>query len=243
MNKDIKIYARLDDLYDHRKGLMCKLLTDPTMETVDRLKVADELWEKHFAKAYLGRKMDNYDFPKLGITKEKYAEAYQNRSINDFVFYEQSGLLKHLISLVMSIELDYEQIANIRSITLTINLFPYQLSNSDQQVLKDSIIAMFKGRYAVNLIYADDLKAMPDYFRSFHYVFIYDFLLRDYEKFGEALVSNPIPDTVFLVPEIRAELVEYISGDPKQVLEAFACTVASHLSLRPVPVFVYDYLT
>lgn len=236
------VYLTLDSLFDYRQGLICKLITDASEPLENRLVTAANLWVKHLEKRYDGRRMDDYTFPALNLTNEKFQEAYENRSLDDFKFYTPSNISKILLQSVMQVETNYDQLTSIRSFNLTINMFPYVLDEELQQILKDSINQRFRGRHEITLIYKDDRKATPSFYRSFDYVFKYDLLLsKDYKSFFDNLKKEPIPDVVFFVPAILFKNEEYITGKPEQVIEAFATTTVNQIALVPIPPVGYDH--
>jgi len=241
MKKDLRVYIPLDSLFDYRQGLVTKLITNEQDDLSKRLVDASNLWAEHFDKRYNDRDIDDYNVPAVGLTNEKFKEAYDNRNINDFAFYMPSNLSRILMSQVMNVEMDYDQIPDIRSFKLIINTFPYDMDAELQEVLLESLNARFGGKHEIEFIHKDDRLATPSFYRSFTHVFKYDILLNDYRPFFDHLNREIIPDVVFFVPSLFLRREEYITGKPEHVIEAHALTIVNQIAIVPVPVTVYDY--
>lgn len=241
MKKELRVYIPLDSLFDYRQGLVTKLITNEQDDLPKRLVDAALLWEEHFDKRYNSRDIDDYNVPAVGLTNEKFKEAYDNRDINDFAFYMPSSLSRVLMSQVMNVEMDYDQIPDISAFKLIINTFPYAMDSELQEILLDSLNKRFGGKHEIDLIYKDDRVATPSFYRSFTHVFKYDILLNDYQPFFKHLNTEIIPDVVFFVPSLFVRREEYITGKPEHVIEAQALTVVNQIAIVPVPKSVYDY--
>lgn len=241
MKKDLKVYIPLDSLFDYRQGLITKLITNEQDDIAKRLVDAASLWDEHFDKRYSERDIDDYDVPDVGLTNEKFKEAYDNRNINDFAFYMPSNLSRVLMSQIMNIEMEYDQIPDIRSFKLTINTFPYEMDDELLEVLRESLNIRFGGKHEIDFIFKDDRLATPSFYRSFTHVFKYDILLNDYKPFFTHLSKEIIPDVIFFVPSLFVRREEFITGKPEHVIEAHALTVVNQIAIVPVPTVVYDY--
>lgn len=240
-NRDISVLIPLDSLFDYRQGLICKLISKEEDDLAQRLVDSALLWDEHIKDAYANRVYDKYDYPALGLTEDKFEQAYAQRSIDDFAFYTPSNLLKVLLKSVLEVETDYDQTRNISSFTWTINTFPYQLDDDYREIIRDSIEQRFGKRYVVKFIHADESLATPSFYSSFNYVFKYDLLLsKNNERFMKHLATEPIPDVVFFVPDLFIKREEFITGKPIDVINAFAYALGNNISIRAVPHAFYD---
>lgn len=241
MNKEIKVYTELDSWFDYRKGLIMGLLADNSLPLEQRLTNAHTKWEQHIKKQYEDRRFDIYHYPSANINADDFKRAYDQRNINSFIYYMPSNLGSLLLKTIMETEYEYEQLTNIKSFSITVNTFPYVLDEEQQKELINSLQGRFKGRHPITLIHKDVTKATPSFYRTFNYVYKYDILLNDYKSFMEALPKEPIPETVFFVPDVLLKPVEHITGKPHTVLEAFGLTIVNIMSIKPIPKSIYDH--
>lgn len=241
MNKEISVYTELDSWFDYRKGLIFKIIADQTLPTQERLEDADNKWTKFAKKMYEERRFEIFRFPGLDVTPENFKEAYDNRSINDFLYYMPSNLGNVLLKTVMETEASYDQLTNIKSFSIIVNTFPYVLTNEQSQELVRSLRARFKGRHEIKLIHKDAHLATPSFYRSFNYVYKYDLFLNDNKAFMDNIKTEPITETVFFVPDVLLKPVENITGKPADVLRAMGLTLAAIFSFEPIPHWSYDH--
>jgi len=243
MIKDINVYVPLDSLFDYKQGLICKLATDETQDLPARLVQAAQLWSTKIQERYRKRNIDDFNYPELGVTHDQFVEAYENRTVEDFVFYTPSNLSSLLAKYILELELEYEQMNDIRSFKVVVNTFPYQLDEDLSNALHDSLTQRFNGNQEVVLMYKDDRTATPSFYRSFTHVFKYDiFLGKAYENFFKYLVTEPIPDVVFFVPDLFKSIEEYITNTPAAVIDGIGLALSNQMGIRAIPHYAYDHL-
>ena len=243
MNRDIGVYATLDSFYDYRRGLIQGIITKNFKGTEDQRKAkGDELWDKFFDKDYKQRRMDLYEKPKLGLTKKSFEQAYKERNNGSFVHYYPSNLFRFMLKHIIESEELAEGPRGIRSITLTINTFPYELDAEMNQELKESVFRRFRGKFEVRTINQDPATKTTSFYAAFQHVFVYNLLLGEEHKWlMESLGSHPIPETKFHVPALLIDDKNEITGSPSDVIFAVSMALATAFTVLPINPNVYDY--
>lgn len=253
MNKTIYAYADLDSIYDPRRAIIQKYLmqdvpypaeTATDAEFLKYTQEGDRRWEAKIEPNYLVRRLDTYEYPSVGLNKEKFFELYKARSVKDWAtgWFYPTNFMNRFLKLVIDSEQLTEVPISINTIQLTINTFPYEFPDDMLESLKAHCHERFGGRVQVKTTFVDTSKLTVLYYKQFAYVFKYDlFLVADYKAFFESVGSPPIPDTTFLIPDILVEENENFEGDIGERIFSLGLGFAHMLRTIPVAHLFYDY--
>lgn len=256
MNKTIEAYADVDSLFDYRRALIQKFITqgmtglsdNPTEEEetafIERRRLeGDKLWDLYVAKNYQERRMDTFQYPFIQFDKFKLKELVKARTIKDWGFgYYPTNFMSKFLKVVIDQEQLTEAPISIKGVVLTINVFPYEFDEALNEALIAHCKTRFSGRVDVKVISADVRDATVNYYKQFHYVFKYDLLLNEEHKpLMESIGNPPIPNTTFIVPDLLVlenEAFEGSIGD-----RIFACSLGTAAVFKVVPIdrSFYDY--
>lgn len=239
---EITCYTNLDSLFDSRRGILTKVALESGNTKFN--------WENNMETIYQRRRYDYFNQPELGITQEKYEARYAARTIDDFAdetqcYFFPSNLIRNMFKLVREVEFGVGQILSVTTFSLTVNLYPYTLSQS----LLDELASTIRGALAFNISLSFvntpyDL-ITPAVLSNYQYVFIYDFLIgKDYkvywENYGKASNSN----TRFFVPDVLVykELPEEMRREePIETISKMNVTQGGKITWVPCPKTIYDY--
>lgn len=253
MNKTIFAYADLDSIYDPRRAIIQKFLMQDVPFPADNAseeefmkytQEGDKRWEAKIEANYIARRMDTFEYPSVGLNKEKFYALYNARSIKDWStgWFYPTCFMSRFLKLVIDAEQLTEVPISISTIQLTINTFPYDFPEDMIQSLKEHCHERFGGRVEVKTTFVDTSKLTVLYYKQFAYVFKYDlFLVPDYKAFFESVGSPPIPDTTFLLPDILVEENEHFEGDIGERIFSVGLGFAHVLRTVPVAHLFYDY--
>lgn len=239
---EITCYTNLDSLFDPRRGILTKVALESGNSKFN--------WDINMKPIYERRRYDYFNQPELGITQEKYEARYATRTIEDFAdetqcYFFPSNLIRNMFKLVREVEFGVGQILSVSTFSLTVNVYPYILSES----LLDELDATIRGALSFNISLSFvntpyDL-ITTSVLNNYQYVFIYDFLIGEnykeyWENYGKANNSN----TRFFVPDIliHKELPEEMRREePIEIISKMNVTQGGKITWVPCPKTIYDY--
>lgn len=202
MNNTLNIYTELNSLFDIRRGILTHLARENGNP--------DFKWEQ-FDPIYQKRNMDYFNRPDIGITPEGYKERYNRRSIEDWAdenecYFYPTNLLSEMFQIVRSIEFGSSSTIMLSDMNLTINCFPFELSDRLKAELIVHLQASIKFKVGIKLVYIDYDNMTAPYLNSFDYVFKYDLLISSKSKpWFESLKDVKKPGTKYIVPDLLAK--------------------------------------
>lgn len=241
MNRVLKVYTEADSLYDYRRGLLQWIMTEGISDDVLRKREGDRLWEVHMAKNYAERRMDTFEFPHLKINAARFKQAYEQRSLTNFMMYYPTLLSRQLVRKVIEVEQLTDLPINISGITLYVNIFPYAFDEQMKQQFIEHCFTLFGGRVEVKVLDDDVRQAEPAYYRQFDYVFKYNILGEDSKAFMDNVINQPNPTTAFIVPDVLARETEGFEGTVADRIFAWSLTMATAVRFIPVTHNLYDF--
>lgn len=205
----IDIYSDIGSFFDLRRGIITHLSRENGHPEFK--------WEL-FDPIYQKRKMDYFIREDLGITPEGYNERYARRTIDDWAdenecYFYPTNLSSEILQIVRSIEYGSSHTIIMSSLTLSINIYPFDMSPALEQELLGTLRAAFKIPVDVKLINVPDSDITAPYLNSFDYVFRYDHLIRPTSKrWFETLGDLRKMGTKYIVPNLLAKNYSEESG-------------------------------
>ncbi len=241
MNRVLKVYVELDGLFDYRRGLIQKLITQDIVNDSERKRKGDELWATYCETNYNKRNIDNFEYPGLDLKHDQWVKAYKERSIGDFLMFYPTNLPSYLFRKIIEIEAANEKPLDISGLTLFVNVHPYVLDDELKEELIQHLRVRFGGKFVIKLLDHDPSTMTSTYYRQFDYVFKYDILSGPYEWFRRSLETKPIPEVTFFVPDLFAEDVPDIEATPQSLLFACSISVSAIWKMVPIEHNAFDY--
>lgn len=243
----LTIYTDLDSIFDTRRGII--------IHTARENGNPDFKWES-FEGVYKQRRYDIFERPELSLTDEKYKERFKNRSIDDWAdenecYFFPSSILNMMGSIVRSIEYGEQQTIFASTFDLTVNLYPFILSDELKEQLLDRIQGSFKFRVDVSFVYLENEQQTATYLNGFNYVFRYGhFLNPDLKKWAETYPESPFTGTKYIVPNVLAktfdendELLEVIRNeDPSELISKCSFIQGGRVQFVPIDKDIFDYI-
>lgn len=217
----ITIYTELGCLFDERRGIITKVAHESGNANFD--------WDRNFKEIYARRKMDYFHQPELGITQEAYLERFERRSIDDFAdekmaYYIPSNLIKAIFIIVRELEFGVGKMLSVSRFQVTVNLFPYALSDTLLEELKSTLLGAVAFPFEVSFVNIPYEEQTAKVLHSYNYVFKYDYFLNEklsnyWSNYANAsntntkiIVPDVIKDCEALPEEMRGEeLINLIS--------------------------------
>lgn len=241
MNREIKLYAELDTLFDYRRGLLQWLMTEGIEDNEKRKDEGDRLWDLHVAKIYKERRMDTFDFPGYKLDT-RFKELYKKRSIKNWLMYYPSNFGREAVKTMLDLEGFTDRPIDIKSMTLTLNTHPYQLDAESKEELIEHCTRVFKGLVRVNLTEEDTRFLDASFYGRFNYVYRYDILTgENTEVFMKSLKDTPIPEVTFIVPDLLIKEDDSLTGEVTDRIFALSIVVAPSMKLVPISHAFFDY--
>lgn len=243
INRIIKVYIGLEDLFDCRRGILQYLLTEGKTYPSDEAhkQDGDRLWDLYMASNYRQRRMDKFDVPELKLTTEAFKAAYKKRNASQFLMFYPNPMEVHLFKMIMEMEMLEDPTPSIKGGKLYVNTFPFVLDAELNALLLESLKVRFSGRFDIQLVHSDPSAFTAATYGQYNYVFKYDILIGNYEWFIKSLAETQIPDTAFFVPALFTKEDNMIVGTPEDMIYATAATLAPTVKFIPVNPSIYDY--
>lgn len=238
----IRVYTELGSLFDERRGIITKVARESGNSRFN--------WDRNFAEIYKRRRMDYFNQPELGITQEAYEARYKKRSLADFedekeVYIMPSNLIFNMFRLVRELEFGAGQMISAANFEVTVNLWPYELTESQAQELQSVMKGAVKFPFSLSFVFIEPSELTPKIFNSYGYVFKYDMLLSpEMKNYWENYIRMPDSGTKFIVPGILTsrELPEEMKGEePIDLITKMNFTQGGKITLVPVTKTIFDY--
>lgn len=239
---DIKVYTEMDSLFDARRGIITKVARESGNNKFE--------WDKNFKEVYSRRRFDYFNQPELGITDEKYQARYKKRSLNDFadhqeVFIRPSNLIHNIFKIVREIEFGVGQVISVSKFDLTVNLYPYKLTDDQQTELSSVIRGAVPFHIDLSFVFIPYEHLVPAILHSYQYCFIYDFLTSEERKpYWENYIPSTNTNTRFIVPDVllNKELPDEMkSEEPITLIGKLNVTQGGKITWVPYPKTIFDY--
>lgn len=239
---EITCYTNLDSLFDSRRGIITKVALESGHTKFN--------WDFNMKAIYERRRYDYFNQPELGITQEKYEARYAARTIDDFAdetqcYFFPSNLIRNMFKLVREVEFGVGQILSISTFSLTVNLYPYTLSQSLLDELASTIRGALSFNISLSFVNTPYDAITPSVLSNYQYVFIYDFLIgKDYKVYWENYAKAINSNTRFFVPDLLVykELPEEMRREePIETISKMNVTQGGKITWVPCPKTIYDY--
>lgn len=236
----IKIYTDLDSMFDTRRGIIHRMAVENGKKDFD--------WDKNFKEIYNRRRMDYFHQPELGITNDEYKERFKNRSVDDWAdestcYFIPSQLLANMFLQVRVIEFGVGQVIAVSDFELTINIWPYALTDGEIQTLKTFISDNVNFPISIRILNTPNQEQTQTFYSYFNYVFKYGFLTSEENKpyWDKYAAVQPI-DTRFFVPDILVkELPEEMQKDSIiTIINKMNLVQGSKITLIAIPKSNFD---
>lgn len=241
---DIRCYTNMDSLFDARRGIITKVALESGNTKFD--------WDRNYSAIYQRRKFDYFNQPELGITQEAFDARYAKRSIDDFedaeqVYIRPSKLIRAIFGLVRSVEFGVGQMISAATFSLTVNLYPYELTTDQQTELRSVILGALPFNITLSFVNIQYDELLPSYLNNYQYVFIYDFLIgKDYKAYWENYAKAANANTRYFVPDLLCsgkELPEEMrSEEPIETIGKLNVTQGGKITLLPCTKTIFDYV-
>lgn len=240
--RPIEVYTEMDSLFDARRGIITKCAIESGSTKFD--------WNRNFAEIYARRRFDYFHQPELGVLNDVYQERYKARTIDDFAdetqaYIRPSKLIHNVFKIVRELEFGVGQMISVSTFNLTVNLYPYVISDE----LAEELNAVIRGAipfnislYFVNIPYE---KLTPTVLHKFQYAFIYDFITGEHRKaYWDEYRTAPASNIRFIIPDVilNKELPEEMrSEEPISLLGKMNTTQGGKITWVPYPKTIFDY--
>lgn len=159
-----KYFCGLDELFDTRLGLISVINQD----------VAQTIFEDK-EQSYFYRPHDDYLWRSLGYTEEQWYQAWDNRDVNVL----RNSLRTHVITIISDSILQYyndkEEALSSKYTTLTINTYPYKLSDQELDELKEVIIEHIPVLGEINYICYSLKDLKPSILKEYDECYLYEY--------------------------------------------------------------------
>ena len=244
MNRRIGAYTEVDCLFDVRRAILSLMVTDNMADKGDKLRKVegDALWDIHFAKNYKERRLDLFEYPALGINREKFQARYDQRTVSDWLFMYPTNLRDRIVKAILEQEQLVDRPINISGIDLYVNTFPYAFDEEMLANLQAYCNTAFKGFVKVKLVNYDSKQMTTLFYKQFNYVFKYDLLMSErYKAFMDSLAVTPIPETCMIVPDLLIEETSELCGPIADRIQAVLMMIAPAVKLISIDHSFYDY--
>lgn len=219
--RTLRIYTDLDSAFDTRRGIITHLAKDANPNFT---------WDT-FKSIYDDRLYDIYNRPSLGVTPEAYEARYAIRTVDDWAddqecYFFPTNLFDEMLQIVRGIEFGSTRTIEVSKFELSVNCYPFKLSDVLADQLIASIQSVFKLPVEVRLTDVPyDLQTAP-YLNDYDYVFRYGHLLRpEFGAWAKTILNVVSPGTKYIVPELLANPF----GDGEDVAPLKDTSVGDHI--------------
>lgn len=238
----IRVYTEMDSLFDARRGIITLVAKEAGNTKFD--------WDRNFAEIYARRRFDYFEQPELGIKDEVYHERYERRTIEDFADHTQayirpSKLISNIFKIVREIEFGVGQVLSVSTFDLTVNLYPYELSDDLLTELSSVIKGAVPFNFNLSFVNTPYEQLIPAVLHGYQYAFIYDFLTSKNRKaYWENYIPAAATNTRFIVSDIilKSELPEEMRSEkPITLISKLNATQGGKITWVPYPKTIFDY--
>lgn len=240
----IPCYTNMDSLFDARRGIITKVAIESGNTTFD--------WDKNFAAIYRRRRFDYFNQPELGVTHEVYEKRYAQRSIDDFAdetqaYIRPSALIRNLFKIVRELEFGVGQMISAASFSLTVNIYPYILSDELLTELSSTIRGAVPFNFSLSFVSIPHDEITPAVLHSYQYVFLYGFLNSpEYKNYWLNYAFSQSTNTKFIVPDVLAKSEEELPPEMRSeelisLIGKMNITQGGKITWVPYPKTIFDY--
>lgn len=248
-NSILYVYTDIDTLFDTRRGII---------EKVARLAKGDTFQWADYEPIYQSREIDYFDKPDLGITADAYAENFAKRSTDDWVdveknicYFYQTGISVSMLPLIRSVQIGANNVITLSAIHLTVNTYPFVLTETLKTALIDNIMGQFNIRIGVSLDFIDFDNQTATYINRFNFVFRYGHLVNPefkswfdtYADCRQEGVKIIVPSLLARTPEADPLLKEMNKDSASRRIEKMSSIQGGKVIFIPLSVSVFDYVT
>lgn len=242
----INVYTDIDTLFDTRRGII---------ERVIRESGNTQFTWSQYAPFYKERNIDYFEKPEWGLTFDAYLDRFHRRSTDDWVddtycYFYPSRILDIILPTVRSIEIGGSGVINLSAITLHVNTYPFELTDSLKTQLITHIRAAFKVKITVELLYVDFNNQTANFINNYNYVFRYGHLInREFIRWFETYPSCRLIGTKIIVPSLLSKspiddpILAAMNNDPiKSRIEKMSSLQAGKVIFIPISPNTFDYI-
>ena len=199
---------------------------------------------------YFCKVHDYFHQPELGIDNDVYQERFKRRSIDDFAdetqaYIRPSKLIHHMFKIVRGLEWGEGQMISADRFNITVNVFPYTLSDDLLTELRSHIQGAVPFNIGISFVRLTYEEQLPKLLHTFNYVFKYDFLTgEDMKPYWESYAKAPESKVKFIIPDVltNKELPEEMkSEEPIHLLGKMNVTQGGKITWVPVSKTIFDY--
>lgn len=238
----ITVFTNIDALFDSRRGILTKVALESGNSKFD--------WKRNMEAIYKRRRYDLFNQPELGITQSAYEARYDKRNMEDFAdeaqcFFFPTKLIRNMFRLIREVEFGVGQVLSAATFSLTVNVYPYTLSEELLNELNSVIKGAIPFNISLSFVDIEYSKLLPSVLNNYQYLFIYDFLIgKDYKTYWEAYATAGNSSARFFVPDvlIYQELPEEMRREePIETIGKMNVTQGGKITLVPCSKTIFDY--
>lgn len=240
----ISCFTDMDSLFDSRRGIITKVAIESGNTTFD--------WDKNYAEIYARRRFDYFQQPELGITHDAYQQRFAKRTINDFAdetqaYIRPSKLIRNVFKLAREIEFGVGQMISAASFSLTVNIYPYELTDELATELASVIRGAVPFNFSLSFVTIPYDQLDASVLHTYQYVFLYGFLNSPvYKAYWDNYVASTQTNTRFVVPDILAKSEEELPPEMRSeelisLIGKLNVTQGGKITWVPCPKTIFDY--
>lgn len=188
----VKILIELESLIDTRIGVM-------------RTKFPNEVCNLD-TNAYINRELDCIP-GLLGVSVADWSAAWNSRDNYTLANSIYTDMFKRFAFVIGGTIYSALSDPTTGKISLTINTYPYQLSDYEKECIKDSILDQLWCMIDIDVVYLEPCLITTAYLRNNDYLV---YVLYDYKAWGEATLTEldkcPYPELKIYYPKIAQSL-------------------------------------
>lgn len=238
----ITCFTNLDSLFDPRRGILTKVALESGNTKFD--------WKKNMETIYQRRRYDYFNQPELGITQAAYEARYDKRSMDDWAdetqcYFYPSKLISNMFKAIREVEFGVGQFISAASFSVTVNLYPYTLTETLETELESVIRGKIPFNISLSFVTIPYDEITPSVLGAYQNVFIYDLLIgKDYKVYWENYGKAANTNTRFFVPDLLVykELPEEMRREePIETISKMNVTQGGKITWVPCSKTIYDY--
>lgn len=238
----ITCFTNIDALFDSRRGILTKVALESGNSKFD--------WKRNMEAIYKRRRYDYFNQPELGITQSAYEARYDKRTMDDFAdeqtcYFFPTKLIRNMFRMIREVEFGVGQVLSAASFSLTVNVYPYTLSEELLTELSSVIKGAIPFNISLSFVDIEYKKLLPSVLNNYQYLFIYDFLIgKDYKAYWEAYAVAGNSPARFFVPDVLVyqELPEEMRREePIETIGKMNVTQGGKITLVPCSKTIFDY--
>lgn len=242
----ITVYTDIDTLFDTRRGILEHMAREAGVKNFE--------W-RMYEPFYKSRTLDYFEKPEFGITHAKFVERFGKRSVDDWVddkycYFYPSNIIYSILPSIRSIEFGSNQTIQASKIELTVNTYPFEMSDELEQQLLQHLNAVFKIKIDIGLVYIPFEKQTASYINGYNYVFRYGHLINpELKAWYDTYAQCKLVGTKIIVPDLLAKtpsndpVFEALNKDSvKSRIEKMSALQGGRCVFIPLGKEVFDYI-